>query len=114
MIKILIKNAKAVLTENKDKDKVNGYSLRINDHDKDFVSKIKSIAGKLKTKVKELEPEIRNLRKRKMDIETLSILLYKEGFSLVIFVKLFSRLVDDKLQIQTLFSKNMMVLMLSR
>ena len=60
-----VKNAKAILTECKDKDKVNDYTLRTDDLDKDFISKIESITNKLKVKVKKLEPQIKNLRKER-------------------------------------------------
>ena len=67
----------ATLFENQDSTKkVCGYSLRMQDLDKDFIFKIESITDQIKNKVKELEPEI-----KKLDTKELSILYNKEGLN---------------------------------
>ena len=70
----------------------------------DFISKIEGITDKIKSKAKELESEIKKVRKRKLDTERLSI-LYNKGSESVMFAKLFSKKVDDELVIQNKFSK---------
>ena len=72
---------------------------------KDFISKIERLTDKIKSKVKELEPEIKKLRKSKLDTKGLSILYNKEGFEPAIFGKLYSKKVYNKLVIQTKFHK---------
>ena len=71
----------------------------------DFISKTEDITKEIKSKVKELGPEIRKLRKIKLHTEELSILYNKEGFEPAIFAKLFSKNIDNKLVIQTKFHK---------
>ena len=77
---IILTKCIATLFENKDSTKnVCGYSLRMQDLDKDFISKIESITNQVKNKVRDLEHEIKKVRKRKLHTEELSIFYNKEA-----------------------------------
>ena len=88
--------------ENKDSDKVNVRTLRMQDLGEDFISKIED--NTKRSKARSFEPEIK-VRKIKLDTEELSILYNKEAFEPAIFAIYFSKNVDSKLVIQTKFDK---------